>query len=139
MDEAQERRYRNEYHRLCSEHEIQVPIEAAQAENGERAINLNIQRKMYIFRNDWNEVVQVKTKMRIQDRGAQFQDADDGRYNCRIQVKTIKATIVQQEGAQDQNFTRLLKALSNAHNHNNMLEEVVEDVVEDVIEDLASL
>ena len=125
---AQERNYCHEYARLYSQHAIEDRVE-----NGEGEIN--IPRMMYIFRNDWSEVIQISTTMNIQDRGARFEtdeNVDDGRYNCRIQVVTIKARIVRQrEGAENQAFMRLLIATVDAHNQpndNNIVDELTADL-----------
>ena len=70
--------------------------------------------------------------MRIQDGGAQFEDGS--RFNCRVQVVTIKAGIMQQrEGAQNQTFMRLLIATADAHDHpndNNLLDELITDLAD---------
>ena len=126
-DEQRQRKYCNEYDRLYSEHAMQDRVE-----NGEGEIN--IPRVMYIFRNNWREVIEISTTMSIEDRGAQFENenGDGGRYKCRIQVVTIKARIAQpSEGAQDQTFMRLLIATADAHNHpndNNLLDEIIPDL-----------
>ena len=128
VDGAQERRYFNEYDRLYPQHEIQDRIEAAQAEHHEEVIN--IPQTMYIFRNNWSEVIQISTTMTIQDQGAQIENdnPNEGRYNCSIEVVTTRATIAEPaEGAQNQVSMRLLIALANAHNppnDNNMLDEL---------------
>ena len=126
-NEQQQRNYCNEYDRLYSQHAMEDRVE-----NGEGEIN--IPRMMYIFRNNWREVIQINTTMSIQDRGARFEtgNAHNGRYSCRIQVVTIKARIAQpSEGAQNQPFMRVLTAIADAHNHpnsNNILDEIIPDL-----------
>ena len=105
-NEDQEKKYCNEYDLLYSQHAVEDRIE-----NGEGEIN--IPQMMYIFRNNWSEVIQISTTMSIVDE-------NDGRYNCRIQVITIKARMMQErDGAQNQPFMRLLIAIADAHNHRN--------------------
>ena len=120
QNRRQERKYCSEYDRLYSLHAIEEHIANDRAGNDAATIRSSIPSMMYIFSNDWSEVIQISTTMIIEDRGEAFEDEhagdiDNGRYNCRIQVVTIKAKLKK---GNDQKFMRFLVALSNEHQRN---------------------
>jgi hypothetical protein len=148
LNQAQEKKYCNEYDRLYPQHAIEDHIanaikdHIANGNDAAAAVHSDMPTTMYIFRNNWNEVIQISTTMHIEDRGEAFEqenedEIDNGRYNCRIQVVTIQAGIAE---GQNQKFMRFLVALSNAHNPHNQAEDFVNQLQQLAInDDLADL
>lgn len=140
LDGRQKRKYCSEYDRLYSLHAIEEHIKGDRGRNNAGMVRSSIPSMMYIFRNNWSEVIQISTTMFIEDRGEEFENAienrNDGRYNCRIQVVTIKANITE---GRDQKFMRFLVALSNEHGRQNSQNLQNQDEGEDLAHQLEQL
>jgi len=114
-DVHNQERYCSEYDRFYPHFVIENIMRPVENERG--VTNHHFNRYMLIFRNDFNELVEINTTMHVKDNGNEFEndDNDNGRYECMIAVVTVKAKITPGTNLK---FMRFLTTLCNANNEN---------------------
>ena len=103
--------------KYCSEYDRFYPHYIIEEKLNERQIgrsNKYYPSMMYIFLDNFSQIIQINTTIHVVDRGMNYEIThDDGRYKCRIDVTSTFALITEEDT--DWKFMNLLKTLCEAH------------------------
>ena len=103
--------------KYCSEYDRFYPHYIIEEKLNERQIersNKYYPSMMYIFLDNFSQIIQINTTIHVVDRGMNYEIThDDGRYKCRIDVTSTFA-LIKKKGT-DRKFMNLLKTLCQAH------------------------
>jgi len=104
--------------RYCSEYDRFYPHYVIQQKLRENHRGNSIPSRMLIFRQNFQELIEINTTMYIEDQGADYERGlprnGDGRYKCRITVFSQRYTI-EGEMAENRKFTKFLITLGKVH------------------------